>query len=500
MRRLTIILCFISRVIYGTYTVQHHSYSEHISRKSRSNMPNVPQSYIYRHFPKSGEFSGSTQRDIMPYVPQESKPVEKLRHKAPPIYEAVITPYATPSSLKSDIDYEIAKSASNARYESSKMISNNALDKLKSVMHYHPIPPNEITAGYDGSSEYHVDDDDVRTSSRSLYDNWPYFYHSPYEYEHNKDIFDAEKAKDKRYVSDEVKSIIPVHEVIENDGPGDKDINYYDIKDNPITGDQPFFSFVLNDYFEKSGYDEDPLTFKGLEWGKDFDREILVPEIDNDRNRRLENSNYYSTISPLATTTQDIYSRYMNTESAANEGRRRQHEFNKRENGAKKYSDHNTEYDNKLNQYNGFKDFLDTFANKFGSEEHKKDSNIIHKVNRDKGENRKGFHRVYHKDEYQEDKEFFDNNNSSTRGEEKGSANTHVGGSEAYLRSQAAAAVGNQSNNASNSGKTRDKKFEKTHTGHDKSNTLENSFNTFIDVARQAALSNEADYADHYRI
>nr|XP_021183285.2 uncharacterized protein LOC110371385 [Helicoverpa armigera] len=502
MRRFTIILCFMSRVIYGTYTVQHHSYSEHMSRKSRSNMPQVLQSgYVYRHFDEPGQFVGIEKPVVIPYVPQNPTSVEKLRNDPPPTFDYVISPHTTPFT-KRDIDYEIAKSASKAKYETSRMKSDNMYDKLKSVMHYHPPPDKEFVSGYDGSSEYRIDDDDVRSSSRSSYDSWPYFYHSPYEYAHDKDMYDAEKVKDKRYVLEGIQSI-PVYEVTENDTPAGYAASpgsYYDVTDNPITGDEPFFSFVLNDYFERSGYDEDPLSFKGLDWGKDFDHDISMPE-DNGRIRRLENSNYYSTVPPLTNTeSQDVYSRYSNAESAATKGKRQDHEFDKRENGAKKHSDHKTEYENKLNRYNGFKDFLDTFANKFGSEDHKKDSKIINQVNRDKGENRKGFHRVYHKDEYQEDKEFFDNNNSSTRGIEKGSSNAHLGGSEAYLRSQAAAAVGNQSTNANNSGNTRDQKFEKTHTGRDKSNAVQHSFNKYIDAAKRAALSNEADYADHYRI
>lgn len=500
MSRFAIILCFIPRVISGIYTtVRHETYSEHISRQSRSNLPTQHDGYVYRQFDKPGVLSQIGQPTVDPYAVNnhfESKSFRNSRSDMPVEYGDIIGPYTTPSSLKSEIDYALAKSAADARYEISKSSSDSMLDKLKSLMHYHPPPDvaNEINmAGYDGTSDYHMDHDDIRSSSSSLYDNWPYFYHSPYEYEHNKDIFDTEKAKDKRYVADGHKNVIPVHEVIENDHPPGYDgtPKYLHTTDNPVGGDGPFFSFVLNDYFERSS-DDDPIIFKGLDFANDFDHDTYVPKSDG---RKLRNS-YYSTISP-GTVNYDTYTKLAEAEKEKN--RWRDNSFDKGEIGEKKNSQHKTGFENQANHYNGYKDFLDNFANKFGSEDVKKNLNYIRATNQDKGENKKGFRRVYHKDEYQEDKEFFDNNNSSAKGVEKGGYNAHVGGSEAYLRSQAAAAVGNQNNAHSNAGNTNDAKFSNSHKGHDRLNTLESSLNKYRNVAKDAALSNNADYSDSFR-
>lgn len=455
---------------------------------------------------------GDSDSELHPYTMMDTmgtKSAEKLKIESP-IYEDVterIMPHTTPSMLKREIDYELAKARSDAKYDSSRAKSDGIIEKLKSLMHYTPPPDvlNEIISGYDSSNEFHMDDDDVRTSSRGLYDNWPYFYHSPYEYEHNKDIFDMEKAKDKRYAADKIQSIIPVHEIIENDVPNDyeRTAKYFrDVTDNPMVGDEPFFSFVLNDYFERSN-EEDPLVFKGLDWGRDFDHNGFLSGMDDViRNRRIEKT-YHPTVSSkpdVLVYSTNVDSTTSQAVSATGKGHRKHSDFDKHENGAKKISNLKTEFENSENKYNGFKDFLDNFANKFGAEDHKKKIKYIHQTNKDKGENRKGFHRVYHKDEYQEDKDFYDNNNSSTRGEEKASSNAHIGGSEAYLRSQAAAAIGNVTNAANNSGITKDERFENSKKGHDKFNTLENQFNKYIDVAKQAALSNNADYIEQYRI
>ncbi|CAH0678081.1 unnamed protein product [Spodoptera exigua] len=507
MVRLAIIVCLVSRVICGEHTVQRGTYSEHVYRKLRPNMPTLQGGVnAYRQFDKPRTYSAV---GLPPYDPlmvkaqYDTRTLEKMRNEAPIVYEDFIAPYTTPSIIKQKIDYEIAKSVADAKYEDSKSSDDDTLEKLKSIMHY--SPPTEMTKDIMpdyASSEYSMDDDDVRSSSRSLYDNWPYFYHSPYEYETNGDALNTEKAKDKRYVMDGFDSIIPVQEIIENDVPPQPyeppRKYYHEVTDNPIVADEPFFSFILNDYYEKNNA-EDPVIFKGLDIGRDFDHETYFPEVEEARrSRRIDNS-YYTTISPV-TSHYDAHNKVSQAESVTEQHNRRNHEFDTRKNGVTRGDHNNSEYANKATEYNGFKDFLDNFAQKFGSEDHKRNSNYIHETNKDKGENRKGFRRVYHKDEYMEDKEFYDNNNSSTRGVDKASSNAHIGGSEAYLRSQAAAAVGNRSHAASNAGKANNATFNNHYSGHDRSNTSDNKFNKYIDVAKQTAQSNDADYADHYRI
>lgn len=505
MSRLAIILCFIPRVIFGTYTtVRHETYSEHISRQSRSNLPTLRDGYVYRQFDKPGVPSAVGQLTVDPYAVNnqfESRSFRKVRDE-PVAYEDLVIPFATPSSLRSEVDYALAKSAANSKYEASKSASGTMLDKLRSLMHYRPphdmVSENNLV-GYDGPSDYRsMDDDDIRTSSRN-YDNWPYFYHSPYEYELNKDIFDTQKAKDKRYVADRPENIIPVNEIIENDFPQGYDKTPKHPRDpvdnNPMIGDEPFFSFVLNDYYEKTG-DDDSVVFRGLDFRNDFDHEAYLPESHDNRKSLRLGSNYYSTVRP-ATVNHDAYNKLAGLESSTNRNSNRERVFDKRENDATKNAKHETAFENQANRYNGFKDFFDNFANKFESQDIKKNINYIHEINQDKGENKKGFRRVYHKDEYGEDKEFFDNNKISTKGLEKGGFNAHFGGSEAYLRSQAAAAVGNQSQAASNAGNTSDAKFENSHKGHDRLNTSENKLHRYITVAKEAAQSNNADYENN---
>lgn len=420
--------------------------------------------------------------------------------------EDSIYPHTTPFIVKRHGDYDLERALSDARYDSSRARSSGMLEKLKSLEHYRPPSDviNEVLSMYDSGNDYHMDEDDVRTSSRSLYDNWPYFYHSPYEYEHNKDISDTEKAKDKRYAADTVKDVIPVHEHIENDGPHNYENtpSYIHDRDNPMMGDEPFFSFVLNDYYERNN-DDDPLIFKGIHWGKDFDQDTYIPgSEDVKRNRRLE-KDYYTTIRPISTysaPTHSDASKYTLADSATEKFANKIHEYDKFNTGQKRNSNYNSGFDNSANRYTGFKDFLDSFANKFGVEDHTRSNNYQHQTNQDKGESRKGFRRVYHKDEYQEDNEFFDRNNSSTRTDNRNDSKAHVKGAEGVLRSHAAAAVGNETSAANNSGNMNKTKFDDRQKGQETLTNLNSQFNKYIDVAKQAALSNNADYADHYKI
>ncbi|CAH0596466.1 unnamed protein product [Chrysodeixis includens] len=517
MHRLILILCLTPR-LSGSHEVQHQMYS-HVTRKSRSNSPTVETSYVYSQY-------GNRPGQLSMYNNQVDKPnlydfnLRKMKKSADKLgYDMSIMdshasreledsffPQTTPSMVKRDGDYELERALSDARYDSSRARSDNMVDKLKTLVHYQPSSDalHDVITMYDSGNDYHMDDDDVRTSSRSLYDNWPYFYHSPYEYEHIKDISDTEKAKDKRFAADTVKDVIPVHEHIENDSPHhyDSTPSYFRDRDNPIIGDEPFFSFVLNDYFDRSG-DEDPLTFKGLHWGKDFDQDTYFPGTEDvKRNRRLE-KDYYTTSRPPLTypaPTRTSTSKITLAESVTQKYDNNLHEYDKYNTGQSSGSNYNSEFDNKANRYNGFKNFLDSFANKFGVEEHTQSNDYHHESNEDKGESRKGFRRVYHKDEYQEDNEFFDRNNSSTRTNNTGASKAHVNASEGILQSHAAAAVGNESSAANNSGNTNITKVEDSQKGHEAVSNVKNQFNKYIDVAKQAALRNNADYADQFKI
>ncbi|CAH0402405.1 unnamed protein product [Chilo suppressalis] len=500
-------------------SLQHDAF---MSRKSRSSSPPIHSGYYYSKvddhpgtlamygndvsdynlysLTNSGSFPTNAQTKYDP-IPLDinlgSNSIEAHAGETPPYYNAdKISSY--------NYDYEKSKSEADydAHYYPSKMKSDAMYEKLKSIMHYkYPEAMGDINY-YDFQNDYHIDDDDVRSSSRTSYDGWPYYYHSPYEYETKKMDADVEKAKDKRYVAGVIKDHIPVHEQVDDipvdysATPATNRFHRAMSTDNPIYGNKPFFSYVLNDYFDKNS-DDDPLSFKGMEWGKEFDHGASPP--GQKRDRRLEShytpadAGYFK-----GNTNNDLTSsKVAVADSSTEKGYDKKHEYDKHKKGDEQQEQHKSAYEKNGNNYNGFKNFVDSFANKFGGEEEKKDSQYSLSQSQDKGENRKGFRRVYHKDEYQEDNEFFDNRRNKAKAEEKGSSALHNGGSNAILQSQAAASLGNEANAFSNSGNNDKKKFDNHHKGHDNSKGYDSKFNKYIDVAKMAAKSNSADYVNH---
>ncbi|XP_028166318.1 uncharacterized protein LOC114357070 [Ostrinia furnacalis] len=532
MFRAVLIFLLLARVNTELKSVQQSVY---VSRKSRSNSAPIETGYVYSQVnnkPGTLAMFGSDASNYNSFgigqyndYPGETSKYDKK--SAPYKYASMedvrpaIMPYTEPPMSSYDINYSKSKAEMkfDSHYLPSKMKSDAMYEKLKSLMHYkYPDNGPMVDGAYDTMNDYRIDEDDIRTSSRSTYDSWPYFYHSPYEYEAMKMGSDVEKAKDKRYISQSNQDSIPVHEDVDDiphyyNRPVETTIRYDrdTSADNPVFGDQAFFSFVLNDYFDKSS-EEDPLIFKGLDWGKEFDHEASLPDMDDylKRDRRLGSKKNYDSKTKnydnnaRDQTSQKSIQNYDSSKLAAGEsstekGYNKKHAFDKHEKGDERKSDNRSAYENAGNNYRGFKDFVDTFANKFGGEEHMKDSKYVLKQNADKGENRKGFRRVYHKDEYQEDNEFFDNTNNSAKAEEKGGSTVHRGGSEAFLKSHATAATGNEANAYNNAGNALNNSFERNHKGHDQNKGFDNEFNRYRDVAKKAALSNSADYIDRYR-
>lgn len=580
MNRIFLTLCLISRVI-SDINSRHHVDFHTPTRLSRS--PAVPSEdgYVFNQFSdSSGMYAmfASENTKHNPYTgldPFEFKLSDKLGLDAPHysdissvpdiIFDRMPTHTVSPSTY--DTNYEISKAKSEAKYAemTNKYTpldgkSDGIIQNLKSMMHYDP-PEHDTKdsfASYEIHTDYHNDDDDVRSSGRTMYDNyWPHIYHSPYEYEYKKGISDIEKAKDKRYV-DESLMVKPVYEHIDNDIPNtDTEHHIGTSTDNPIGGNGPFFSFVLNDYFDRNK-DEDPISFKGIDvdWGKEFDHESYRPSIEdvlNSKKERRLNNNYLTpatplVIYPLVTTIRPQYmharpidsenigkvgdtkppitlipftksllpihgsldesspsiphtNKYLTSAqgSQEEEGMNHNHDSEKRNVGKNSYSNDKTGYNANVHKYEGFKDFLDSFANKFGSEDHKKAASYEKENNENKGQKKKGFHRIYHKDEFQEDNEFYDDSNNTSKAKEKGKSKVHIGGSEAILRSQALGSVQNAGNTIRKSGNMGDGNFEDVHKVHDGSNTKGNKFVKFIDVAKQAANSNNADYLDTYQ-
>ncbi|CAB3233262.1 unnamed protein product [Arctia plantaginis] len=576
MNRIVLTLCLFSRVIYGSNSEDHVDFHT-ATRQPRS--PAVPSEdgYVFNQFSdSSGMYAmfASENTKHNPYTGLdlfEFKSSDKLGLDTPHysdisslpdiVHDSI--PTHTVSPLTYDTNYEISKAKSDAKYAELAnkytpldVKSDGMMQNLKSMMHY--APPEHDTkdsfSSYEIHTDYHNDDDDVRSSGRTMYDTyWPHIYHSPYEYEYKKGISDLEKAKDKRYV-DESLIVKPVYEHIDNDIPSidTEQLHIETSTDNPIGGNGPFFSFVLNDYFDRNK-DEDPISFKGIDvdWGKEFDHESYRPSVEDvlnsQRERRLQN-NYVTPLTQWLTTARPLYmhARPIDSENTGkggdtrspntmipftklhlpihgpldesspsiplsnnyltsvqglqkDEGMNKNHDSEKRNIGKNSYSNDKTGYNANEHKYEGFKDFLDSFANKFGSEDHKKDASYEKENNENKGQKKKGFHRIYHKDEFQEDNEFYDDSNNASKAKEKGKSKVHIGGSEAFLRSQALGSAQNAENSLRKSGNMGDGKFENDYKVHDGSNTKGNKFVKFIDVAKQAAKSNNADYLDTYR-
>lgn len=423
---------------------------------------------------------------------------------SPPIGPAITEAIALPFS----VDYQIAKSDAkfNSEYLPSKIKAEAEYEKLKSSMHYRPSPDIPYDLSYNTFNNFHIDEDDVRTSSRSTYDDWPYFFHSPYEYEHKKIDNSFQKAIDKRYAVDANYKTIPVYEHQEYDKPYNMPFIVSTTTDNPISGHQPFFSFVLNDYFDKNG-DEDSLSFKGLDWGgQNFDYSQGRPYIDDvtsvhPRPSREDNSHSYGLSSQHLNNDRNTqnYKTHESSlgDSATEKGYTKSHEFVKQENGDKESSEHQKQFENNDQKQKHFKNFQDSFVNKFGGEDHNKNAKYALQRNQDKGEKKKGFRRVYHKDEYQEDNEFYDNTNNKAHVHEDAQSTGHFGGTEAFLNSQATAAMGDNSSSNSEKGNEHKSKFGNNHSGSDKSTGVDYDLHRYREEAKKAARLNSAEYPDY---
>ncbi|XP_050354936.1 probable serine/threonine-protein kinase clkA [Nymphalis io] len=476
MRRIFILLCLITRACFEIQTVQHF----YISRKTRPNLPPVKAGYVYTQvndepvkfssfYNKINDRSKTKADDEIDSSLKldENKIKEKCTACDVSTYN---NKSKGPPQSRKDIHDSMSERAENL-YEASSNIETN--------QYFHPDDVNQ---------DFHTDDEDIRTDSRNYY-GWPYFYHSLYEYEPMNVNIEYEKAKDKRFISPGVDKIIPVYENVEEDVPdtqkysGYNDMNIF-TTDNPNYGNQPFFSYVLNDYFDHT-YDDDPLHFKGVPW----EHKIPFKDIydSSKRVRRLNDNKpeYRSDFSHGRDTLQET-SNGKNYDS--------DHESESNENGKDNKYSYTGDYKENDHNYRGFKDFADAFTNRFGSEDHNKVAKYSIKNNTNKGGKKKGFRKVYHKDEYQEHDEFFDDNNNSFNKEENGESKVRVGGSDALLRSQAAAALGNNQNKLNKAENIVNHNFDEKRAEKQRHKGIENNYNQYRDLVKNAAFSNNADY------
>lgn len=358
------------------------------------------------------------------------------------------------------------------------------------------------------NSIFRTDDDDIRNDFKNSYDIWPFFYQNMFGYESKKPDADTEKAKDKRFAVSTTEKIIPVHEHVEETVQNPHAVykmnsaqDYKQIKqgttDNPNFGNQPFFSYVLNDYFDKND-EEESTRSTDLPWGKEFDHEMALQEIDDyvKRMRRLEETpNAYREDG-----TSSFKGNDETHETLKSKGRDSHHETESKKKGDSSKHDYDGSYRYDGENYRGFKNFVDSFANRFGSEDHERVANYAKKNNADKGDKKKGFRKIYHKDEYQELHDFFDNKDDSENVEEKGASKVHIGGSEGFLRSVAGAATGSDQHNLSHAENAEKKMFEDNHRDEKSYSGIDRELDQYRDIARHTALSNNADYVDRYTI
>ncbi|XP_038207524.1 putative uncharacterized protein DDB_G0282133 [Zerene cesonia] len=500
MRRSIILFYLLSGAYTQMKTYQHQIF---MARKTRSNAPPMQTGYSYSRVNDGPGLISVFNNNIG--NESATQITNKSQHGDAAISNEEDKNNRTNKFIKTD---NVTSERSLVNKETKiKTTSDHHVENHTERLEAKPTTLNEFIMNYNGNTDYRVDDDDLRKDS-NMYDGWPYFHRSPYDYEYIKYDNESDKAKDKRFIYDIIDRVIPVKEVINNDIPppyynpateskeNEPEYPSNNNYDNPMYGNQPFFSSVLSDYFD-SNYEEDPLTFKGLNWIKDFDNKRTYSDIDdsNKRVRRLQIDE-----PKHESPTNKYYIDYNSDENSAvaDTG------FNKYSNREDESLREKIKDDNKKrhryngDSYRGFKDFVDSFANKFGSEGHNKDTN--YKVNRtqDKGEKKKGFRRVYHKDEYQEDNEFYDNTNNKTSLTESGGSKYNIGGSEAILGSRAAAAINNEGNALTQIGNKDTQSDLKRNKDRYNTNGHDFNFHHYKDIARMAAIQNNADYFDPF--
>ncbi|CAH2054169.1 unnamed protein product, partial [Iphiclides podalirius] len=222
----------------------------------------------------------------------------------------------------------------DARTESTNSM-DNANSKKQTDFLFSPI-----TSYKNPLARFKLKGGDTGSTTIHPYHTWQYVFQNPRIFRTVESISENDKAKDKRYTD-----VIPLQKQL----PG-ASFNQYSYlspiykkdSDNPVFGDQAFFSFILNDYFDRS-IDDDPVLFKDQHWGKEFDIEPTGKRI-----RRLETGDYSKSITaePQAVNYDAKFAK---------------------ENLYKRMNEAGAQKDNYSENSNGFKSLVETFAQKFGS-------------------------------------------------------------------------------------------------------------------------------------
>ncbi|XP_072933195.1 uncharacterized protein [Epargyreus clarus] len=511
MIRALLIFCAISRAQLEMQSFQHQMY---VSRKSRANSNPIQTGYVYSRVSDGPGLMTTFDNSYVKSTESQTTATTAKDFERPNItstlgareYQDNATKYqdykTTGSEIKNGVTVSTPKQNEERMKAETKYIQEKDQDIEAINQHLKSIIPGENTVkemfmNYD-SDKFKIDDEDVRTDSTNIYNGWPYSYHGPYEYQIKKGETEKEKANDKRVLLGADTSIIPVHENLDNDIPynpirprANSANNNGATTDNPIYGNQPFFSFVLNDYFDRSN-EEYPLIFKDFSWGEEFDHGVPYQDIDDSgRNRRLEDNKHPKKRQQIGYLGKKMYGTGQTVTEKTYDSNKGYDEYKK---GDESYDHQALEHGHKRQHQIGFKDFVDAFANLFGSENSEKESKFMLNQNQNKGEKKKGFRRVYHKDEYQEDNEFYDNTNKKAQAKEIGGMKSNHGRSQAVLRSHAVANMGNNANSL-----TKESNTEKQNENNNKASER-HDINRYRNIAKNAAQSNSADYIDQYGI
>ncbi|XP_023948124.2 uncharacterized protein LOC112053075 [Bicyclus anynana] len=357
-------------------------------------------------------------------------------------------------------------------------------------------------------SVFRIDDEDLRADVKTSFYFWPLFYQTLYEFEPTS-LGEAKKAIDKRFAMPTAGKIIPVHENVDETIDDDSGSNRNAIQDykhteagateSPVNYDnKPLLYNGINDSFNKTNED-DSTTLKELPWEREMDHEMSSQDIeDSERLRRLQENNPSSNRKENTNTLVAHDGLDALQESVRNQGRNSYRESASNEKGDDNRHSYGGDYEYEGDNYRGFEDFVDSFANKYGLEEHDREAKFAKKNNADKGEKKKGFRTVYHKDEYQEHHDFFDNTDNNENVEEKGASKVHIGGSEGIVRSLAGAATGKDKSKLKNTENIERNQYERNQIDKEGLTDVEQELEQYRDVIKRMAQSDNAQYFDRY--
>lgn len=216
--------------------------------------------------------------------------------------------------------------------DSRNLLDTGYLKELKNFI-YSPITVNTVPP-----ADFKQKEEGKKLSTMRT---WPYIYQHSSIYRTVKELSDNNSDKDVHNTD-----VVPLDKQVPGSSNHHSQLapRYANDADNPIFGDQAFFSFILNDYFDRS-VDEDPTISKDLHWGKEFDN-VLTPK----RIRRLKGDYETSKEGEQSTLAVNYDAKFA------------KEKLYERMNDSRAI-----QYGNRLKNSKGFKGFIEIFAQKFGT-------------------------------------------------------------------------------------------------------------------------------------